>query len=125
MLQHALPANCSASCSVNGGTPECAIVTWFNGSRDWTIRSDFPSFFTTTNHLERYDEFDGSNTPASILSFTSRQTSLYSPGGIGIFRCTHGVCGTTGMSTGGKKSSRKCPHSDVSQAKPSSCTIMK
>src|SRR5271156_1304605 len=125
MLQQDRPANCSASCSVYGGTPECAIVTSFKGSKDCTIRSDFPSFLITTNHRERKDEFEGSNTPASIFSFTNRQSSVNRPGGIGIFLWTHGLCGITGISIGGKKSSRKCPRSHDSHAKPSSWTIIK
>src|SRR5271156_5001766 len=43
ILLHARPANCSASWSVNGGTPEWAIVTLLSGSKDCTIRKDFPS----------------------------------------------------------------------------------
>ena len=119
MDPQALPAKCSASCSVKGGTPECCIVTLLRGSSDCTILSDFPSFLTTQNHRDRYEEFEGSNTPASIFCCMSRQTSLYIPGGIGMFRCTQGVCGTTGMSTGGKKSSLKCPLSVSFQAKAS------
>src|SRR5277367_180930 len=49
MLLQARPAKCSASCSVKGGTPECAMVTWLRGSRDCTIQSDLPSFLTTQN----------------------------------------------------------------------------
>lgn len=64
----------------------------------------FPSFLTQ-NHLERYDEFDGSVTPASILRCNTSHTCSWMPGGIGIFRCAQGLCGTTGISMGGKKSS--------------------
>ena len=42
-----------------------------------------------------------------------------------MLRCTHGVWGTTGISIGGKKSSRKCLHSASVQAKPSLCNIIK
>ena len=42
-----------------------------------------------------------------------------------MLRTTHGLCGTTGISTGGKKSSRKCPRSESFHAKPSWCTHMK
>jgi hypothetical protein len=62
----------------------------------------------------RYEEFDGSKTPASILSLTSRHSLSYSPGGIGMLCCTHGLCGITGISIGGKKSSQKCPCSERS-----------
>ena len=52
-------------------------------------------------------------------------TSSYIPGGMGIFRSTQGVCGTTGMITGGKKSSRNRPRSESFQAKPKFCKHMK
>src|SRR5229473_3537197 len=47
------------------------------------------------------------------------------PGGIGILRSTHGLCKITGMVTGGKKSSRKRPHCELFQAKPSFCRHIK
>ena len=71
MDPQALPAKCSASCSVKGGTPECCIVTLLRGSSDCTILSDFPSFLTMQNHRDRYEEFEGSNTPASIPEVSS------------------------------------------------------
>ncbi len=121
----ALPAKCAANSSVAGGRPECAIVTAFNGSRLCTSHKLFPSFFNTQNHLERYDELEGSYTPAPILVLIILHTSWYIGAGIGIFLSTQGVCGTTGMSTGRKKSSWKCPHSESSQASPSFCSIIK
>ena len=47
------------------------------------------------------------------------------PGRIGILCSTHGLCGTTGMSIGEKKSSQKCPRLVSSQAKPSWCNTIK
>ena len=40
-------------------------------------------------------------------------------------RTFQGLCGIVGISIGAKKSSRKCPLSASSQAKPSSCSIIK
>src|SRR6202008_3940090 len=65
MLPHVRPAKCSPIWSVKGVTPACFIVTWFSGSRLCTMRNNLPSFLTTQNHLDRYDEFDGSYTPAT------------------------------------------------------------
>src|ERR1700743_3123326 len=47
----ALPAKWLASSSVAGGTPECAMVTAFNGSNACTKRILFPSFLTTPKNL--------------------------------------------------------------------------
>eukprot|EP00064_Thunnus_orientalis_P025718 superscaffoldBa00013780_g26131 len=87
----ALPANASANSSVAGGKPECAIVTAFNGSKLWTNRSFLPSFLTTQNQRDLYDEFEGSYTPESSLFFIIAQTSLKIPGGILIGLSTHGT----------------------------------
>ena len=84
------------------------------------MRRDFPSFFTMQNHCDRYDELDGSKTPALIFLLISAQTSSCIPGGIGMFRKTQGVCGTTGISIGGKKSSLKWPRSESSHANAAS-----
>jgi len=46
------------------------------------------------------------------------QTSSYIPGGISMLQRTHGLCSTTGIMTGGKKSSQKRPLCESSQAKP-------
>jgi hypothetical protein len=46
--------------------------------------------------------------------------SLYIPGGIGKLCSTHGVWGTTGKLTGGKKSALKLSHSSSLQAKSES-----
>ena len=68
MLLQACPAKCSANCSIKGGTPECRIVTTLSGSKDCTMWRQVLSFFTMQNHHDWYEELDGSNTPASILS---------------------------------------------------------
>ena len=76
MLPQARPAKCSANCSVYGGTPECCMVTSFSGSSDCTILSDLPSFLTTQNHLDLYEEFDGSKVSAfSFRHITSHTLS--------------------------------------------------
>lgn len=100
------------------------MVTLFSGSRLCTIRR-LPSFFSTQNHLDLYDEFEGSYTPASIFLLISAVISLYSPGGIGKFFSTQGVCGTTGILTGGNISRRNQPHSGSVHAKPSFCLHIK
>ena len=82
----ARPAKCSPIWLVNGVTPACLMVTWLRGSRLWTIWSDFPSFLMTQNQHDRYEEFEGSYTPASILTLMSQQTSSYIPGRIGMLR---------------------------------------
>ena len=46
------------------------MVTALRGSKLCTSRRLFPSFFNTQNHRERYDELDGSYTPASIFALT-------------------------------------------------------
>jgi hypothetical protein len=53
------------------------------------------------------------------------QSLSYMPEEIGILRWIQDLCGTTGMLTGEKKSSLKCPLSEACQAKASLCNIMK
>src|SRR5215510_12746997 len=101
------------------------MVTLLSGSRLWTGRSDFPSFLRTQNHRKRYEELEGSYTPASNLVRIILHTSSKSPGGIGIFFSTQGICSTTGKSIGGKKSVRKLPRSVSSHANPSFCLHIK
>src|SRR5215510_608985 len=101
------------------------MVTLLRGSRLWTGRSDFPSFLRMQNHHERYEELDGSYTPASNLVQIILHTSLKSPGGIGIFFSTQGICSTTGKSIGGKKSVRKLTRSVSYHVNPSFCLHMK
>src|ERR1044071_3611998 len=120
---HARPLKCSARESAAGGQPKCAMVTALSGSKLCTILKDTPSFFVTVNQRDWYDKLDGSYVPALIFVAIKSQTFSYIPGGMGIFFNTHGVCSTTGMSTGGKKSVRKFPLSVSSQAKASFCCI--
>lgn len=39
------------------------MVTLLSGSRLWMGRSDFPSFLSMRNHLDRYNEFEGLYAP--------------------------------------------------------------
>ena len=119
MLLQACPAKCSASCSIKGDAPECRIVTALSGSKDCMMQREVLSFFTMQNHCDQYKELDDLNMPASILSWISLHTSLWSTGGMGMLRCTQGVCGMMGIFIGGKYSSIKCPLSNDSHANAS------
>ena len=125
MLLHVRPVNCSANWYVKGETPECMVVTLLSGSRDCTIRNNFPPFLSMQNHLDRYEELDGLKMPASIFCLNSLQSLSYIPGGIWIFLSIHGLWGMTGMSISGKKSSWKCSLLELSQSNASLCNIMK
>src|SRR5882724_1536907 len=63
---------------------------------------DFPSFFSTQNHFDRYAELDLSYTPTRIFSFKILTTSSYIPGGMGMLCSTHGICSMVGMTTRSK-----------------------
>ena len=69
----------------------------------------FPFFFRMVNQRDQYDELEGSYVPDAILSRMILMTSLYMPGGIGMFLSAHGMCWITGILRGGKKSSQKRP----------------
>ncbi len=120
-----LPAKCSASLSVAGGTPKCFIVTVFKGSRLYMSRRLLLSFLMMQNQHEQYEEFEGSYMPACIFVRMILQTSSNIPGGIGIFFCTQGVCSIIGIVMGRKYSSLNAPLSVSSQAKPAFYSILK
>jgi len=58
--------------------------------------------------------------PAAILSFRTSRTLGIIPGGIGMFRYSHGECGTVGIIYGEKYSSFRVPHLTSSKVIPPS-----
>ena len=89
---HTLPVKCITNSSVAGGNPECMIVTLFKGSRLCMMRKLFLFFLITQNHLERYELFEDSYTPASILLLIIPQTSSCIAGSILNGLSTHSIC---------------------------------
>src|SRR3954454_2802466 len=87
------------------------------------IRSNFPSFLVTQNQRDLYDAFDSSYTPTTIFSLRIRMTSLYIPGGIGMFLWAHGMCSIVGMTIRSKYASLRQPFSVSSHANASSCSL--
>src|SRR4051812_37976152 len=120
---HARPPKLLARVSMKGGEAESRMVTPLSGWRSWTMQR-LLSFFATVNQRDRYDELDGSYVPEAIFLRTMSSTWSYIPGGIGMLLRCQGVCATTGILTGGKKSSLNVPLCVLFHAKPSWNCIM-
>lgn len=58
--------------TIHGKSVECHN----RGSSECMMHSDFLSFLTTVNHCDRYEELDGSYTPAIILHLIRSHTFL-------------------------------------------------